>query len=132
MQQGSRDIGVRIDRPASVVYDFAAKPTNLPRWASGLAGATVEQDGDRWATDSPMGRVTFEFAPPNDRGILDHAVTLPSGETVHNPMRVVDDGEACEVIFTLLRRAGTSEAEYAADAAAVEADLARLKALMER
>ena len=37
----------------------------------------------------------------HDHGVLDHDVTLPSGETVHNPMRVIPDGDGCEVVFTL-------------------------------
>jgi hypothetical protein len=40
-----------------------------------------------------MGRVTVTFAPRNDFGVLDHDVTLPSGETVYNPLRVISDGE---------------------------------------
>lgn len=72
----------------SEVYDFAADPLNLPKWAAGLAGSEVERDGDQWFTESPMGRVTFTFAPQNDFGVLDHDVTLPSGEIVYNPLRV--------------------------------------------
>ena len=33
-------------------------------------------------------------------GVLDHEVTLPSGVTVLNPLRVVPDGDGCEVVFT--------------------------------
>jgi hypothetical protein len=32
---------------------------------------------------------------------LDHDVTLPSGETLSNPMRVVPNGTGSEVVFTL-------------------------------
>jgi hypothetical protein len=63
--------------------------------------------------------------------VLDHDVTLPSGETVHNPMRVLANGDGSEVVFTLYRRPAVSDAEYEADAAAVAADLERLKALLE-
>jgi hypothetical protein len=37
----------------------------------------------------------------NDFGVLDHVVALPSGESVYNPLRVIPDGEASEVVFTL-------------------------------
>ena len=124
-------ISTRIDRPATEVYDFASDPTNLPLWAAGLAGPQVERVGTRWVTDSPMGRISFTFTPRNDLGVLDHAVTLPSGETVRNPMRVIPDGDGCEVVFTLRRRPGMTEEEYAADAEAVERDLASLKILLE-
>lgn len=127
----SRHLAVAIDRPASFVYEFAADPANLPQWAAGLAGSTVEPEGDHWVTDSPMGRVEFAFAPRNDLGVLDHDVRLPSGEVVSNPLRVIPDGDACEVVFTLRRRPGMSEEDFAADAAAVERDLATLKSVVE-
>ena len=53
-----------------------------------------------------MGRVTVAFAPPNPFGILDHRVTLPSGETVDNPMRVIPNADGCDVVFTVHRRTG--------------------------
>lgn len=131
MGSASRHISIGIDRPWSAVYDFAADPLNLPRWAAGLAGATVERDGDQWFTESPMGRATLTFVPRNDFGVLDHDVTLPSGETVHNPLRVIRDGVGCEVVFTLRRRRGMTDEEFERDAEAVARDLATLKARVE-
>jgi hypothetical protein len=130
MTAESLHIGTRIDRPAAAVYDYASNPANLPAWATGL-GASVEEVDGRWLAESPMGRVEVAFAARNPYGVLDHDVTLPSGETVHNPMRVIVDGPACEVVFTLRRRAGVTDAELRADAAAVAADLARLKRVLE-
>lgn len=131
MASRSRHISIGIDRPASAVYDFAADPLNLPRWAAGLAGSTVERDGERWFTESPMGRVTFAFVPHNDFGVLDHDVTLPSGETVYNPLRVIPDGEGCEVVFTLRQRAGMTDEEFQLDANAVAQDLTTLRSLLD-
>lgn len=128
----SEHISVGIDRSARDVYEYAADPRNLPAWASGLAGATVEHADGQWFTDSPMGRVTFAFAPGNEFGVLDHEVTLPSGESVLNPMRVLPDGDGCEVVFTLRERSGMTEEEFARDADAVARDLATLKAVLER
>jgi hypothetical protein len=131
MGSRSQHISIGIDRPATVVYDFAADPLNLPQWATGLAGSRVEQDGKEWFTESPLGRVTFTFAPRNDFGVLDHDVTLPSGETVYNPLRVISDGHACEVIFTLRQRPAMSDEEFERDADAVRKDLAALRAVVE-
>lgn len=78
-----------------------------------------------------MGRVIVEFAETNRFGVLDHQVTLPSGETVYNPMRVIPDGDRCEVVFTLRRREGMTDDEVADDADAVAADLATLKRVLE-
>ena len=46
-------------------------------------------------------------------------------------MRVVPDGEACEVVFALRRQEGMTCEEFERDAAAVAADLATLKHLLE-
>jgi hypothetical protein len=77
-----------------------------------------------------MGEVTVRYVPRNDLGVLDHVVTLPTGETVLNPLRVVTHPDGCEVIFTVRRLAMTDE-ELDADCAAVAADLDRLRALTE-
>lgn len=66
--------------------------------------------------------------------MLDHVVRLPSGEAVYNPMRVIPGGPGqagSEVVFTVRRRPGVADAEFEADAAAVAADLATLRGLLE-
>lgn len=130
MTSESRHISVSIHRPAAEVYDYASKPENLPEWAPGLGSSVQHVDG-QWIAESPMGRVVVSFAARNDHGILDHDVTLASGETVHNPMRVITDGDHSEVVFTLRRRSGMSGEDFARDADAVSADLALLKRVLE-
>ena len=104
----SAHISTTIDRRADDVYAFASDPRNLARWASGLANGVVESHDGAWVVESPMGRVTVAFAPPNPFGILDHRVTLPSGETVDNPMRVIPNADGCDVVFTVHRRAAST------------------------
>jgi hypothetical protein len=125
----SQDITVAVGRPAAEVARYARDPRNLPAWASGLADGIEEVDG-RWLAASPMGRVEVRFTS-DEPGVLDHDVVLPSGEVVRNPLRVVADGEGCRVVFTLRRRPGMTDDEFSADAAAVTADLGRLRALLE-
>jgi hypothetical protein len=81
--------------------------------------------------DTPAGRVGVTFAPRNEYGVLDHEVTLPSGETVYMPVRVIADGNACEVVFTLRRLPEMSDEDFKRDAETIAADLARLKRLLE-
>jgi hypothetical protein len=131
MTSESRHISERIDRPADEVYVYASDPANLPQWAAGL-GSSVEQAAGRWFVQTSEGRAGFAFVPRNEYGVLDHDVTLPSGEVVYNPMRVIADGTSCEVVFTLRRRPGTSDEDFGADASAVAADLTRLKHVLER
>src|SRR3954451_25279898 len=126
----SRHICEWIGCSARAAYAFTSDPAHLPEWAPGLAGA-VERVGDEWFVETPMGRVGLAFAPRNDFGVLDHEVTLPSGEVFYNPMRVVADGEGCEVLFALRRQQGMSDEEFERDRAAVASDLAKLKHVLE-
>jgi hypothetical protein len=126
----SRHISEWIDCSARAVYEFASDPAHLPEWAPGL-GSAVELVGDEWFVNTPMGRAGVAFAPHNDFGVLDHEVTLQSGEVFYNPMRVVADDRGCEVVFTLRRQQGMTDQDFERDAAAVAADLATLKRLLE-
>lgn len=125
-------VTVAINRPANDVYAYASDPAHLSQWAAGLVGVSLELKDGKWITDSPMGPITIEFAPHNAYGVLDHDVTMPSGETVYNPLRVIADGDRCEVVFTVRQRADMSDEEFANDQAAVGADLETLRDLMER
>lgn len=117
-------------RPAAV-YEFASDPKNLPRWAAGLVRSEVRRDGDEWVVDAPFGMVRVRFVERNSFGVMDHDVMLESGVTVHNPMRVVPNGDGSEFIFTLIRQPGMSDEQFANDKAAVENDLKTLKDLLE-
>jgi len=126
----SRVLSISITRPPAEVYQYIVTPQNLPRWAAGLATG-VRETPDGWVTDAPFGTVAIEFAPPNDFGVADHTVTMPDGERILNPMRVTPNGDGSEVSFILFQRAAMTVAEFEADTAAVEADLATLKRNLE-
>lgn len=127
----SRHISICIDRTVADVYAYASDPANLPAWAHGLGGS-IEKVEDQWVAESSlMGRITVSFAPRNTLGVLDHDVTLPSGETFYNPVRVIASGTGSEVVFTLRRQPEMSDADFERDAGTVAADLARLKEVME-
>ncbi|MBB5115051.1 SRPBCC family protein [Micromonospora echinospora] len=130
MATDTRHLGVHIDRPVAQVYAFAADPANLPRWAPGLGGSVARVDG-QWFVDTPEGRARLTFAPANEYGVLDHEVLTPAGETVYVPLRAIADGDATEVVFSLRRMPGMSDADFDRDTALVEGDLARLKAVLE-
>jgi hypothetical protein len=131
MPTESRHLATFIARPAAEVYGYARDPAHLPAWAAGLA-AGIRLERGEWVADSPMGRVLVRFVPVNEYGVLDHDVVLPDGTTVTNPVRVLSDGGGSEVVFTLRRQPGTTDEEFASDAAAVTADLAALKRVLER
>jgi hypothetical protein len=99
--------------------------------AAGLSGSIQKIAGD-WIAESPMGLVKVKFADQNQYGVLDHEVTLPSGATVYNPMRVFPNNDGSEVVFTLYWRPEMSDQQLAEDAQAVMRDLQQLKRLLEQ
>jgi hypothetical protein len=125
-----RHVSVSIQRPPREVYEFVANGAHLSRWASGL-GESVQASGGDWLADGPLGQIRIRFAAANEFGILDHDVQLPSGDTVHNPLRVVPNGNGSELTFTLFRLPGVNERAFESDAATVDRDLKHLKELLE-
>jgi hypothetical protein len=130
VQSESRHLSVYIDRPVSQVYAFASDPANLPRWAPGLGSSVVRID-DTWFVETPAGRARVTLAPDNGFGVLDQEVLTPSGETVYVPLRAIANGDGCEVVFTLRRSPGMTDAEFERDTALVNGDLALLKKVLE-
>lgn len=124
-------ISIYIDRRPDEVYAFASDPRNLPRWAAGLARSEAVKEDDAWVIEAPFGKVSVQFAARNDFGVMDHDVKLESGVVIHNPMRVMPNGEGSEFLFTLMRQPGMSDEQFAQDKAAVEQDLKTLKDLLE-
>jgi hypothetical protein len=125
----ARHISRFIDRKPAIVGAFLADHRNLPKWATGLSAGISEESGVVFS-DSPMGKVRLRFSAGAELGIFDHEVTLPDGKTFQNPMRVLKNDRGSEVVFTLYRLPGVTDAEYEEDAATIAADLDRLAAAL--
>ena len=127
-------ISITIDRDWHAVYDYACVPQHFPEWASGLGSGLRRDDeapDETFIIAAPEGEARVRFSPRNAHGVLDHWVTLPSGQTVHIPLRVIAKGDGAEVTLTLIRQPQMSDADFACDADWVQRDLKRLKALLE-
>ncbi len=127
---GARTLSVSVERRPEELYGFISDPRNLPGWV-GSFYRSVRESGSGWVAETPLGPARVRFVAGNDFGVLDHYVTLPSGQEIFNPMRVVPNGDGSEVIFTLFRLPGMSDDGYAEDLASVERDLEKLKAVLE-
>ena len=127
----ARALSVRINRPAAEAYEFLALPENFPKWASGL-GASLCRNGDDWVAETPEGPAIVRFSERNAYGVLDHQVRLPRSGAVYVPLRVVANGTGCDLVLTLFRRPGMTDARFAADAEWVLRDLEAAKRLLER
>jgi hypothetical protein len=122
---------VRINRPFDKVYEFLVDPANWNQWAFGL-GKNIRRSQDGWIADSGSGVAKVQFTPQNSFGIVDHTVIRPSGQRVYVPMRLITNNRGCELIFTLFREPGISDARFASDSEFVQRDLNGLKTLLEQ
>jgi hypothetical protein len=127
----ARHVSVSIARNAQQAYALLAMPETFLKWASGLA-ASMRKVGEEWIAQTPEGQAKVRFSEPNAYGVLDHWVEFPSGNTVHIPLRLLPNGDGCELVLTVFRRPGRSDADFAADAEWVMRDLKAAKALLEK
>jgi hypothetical protein len=130
MTRETRCVSVRINRPAADAYEFLCQPENFPKWASGL-GAALRRDGAEWIVETPEGRASVRFSERNSYGVLDHQVNLPGAAPIYVPLRLVANGDACDLVLTIFRRPGVSDAQFTADAEWVMRDLQAAKRLLE-
>lgn len=128
----SMHIAQTIGAKEKEVYDYASDPQNLPHWASGLSQTEIREENGKWTADSPMGKVEIKFCEKNSFGVLDHYVTIPSGETFYNPLRVMANQDGSEVVFTLYRWPGMSDEDFKKDAETIRKDLNALKEIVEK
>lgn len=122
-----------INRSTPDVYRFISNPANLPQWAPGLCLSIQKTDKENtWLAQTTNGPVTIRFAEQNKFGVIDHHVTLGTGEEVYVPLRVIANNEGSEVIFTVFRLPGMTDEQFKEDVAAVQKDLDALKLLLEQ
>ena len=128
--QSAQTVSVSINMPFADVYEFAHQPANYPLWAEGLGEDLRPGMGGIWLVETSYGPAEVHFTPRNEHGVLDHTLRLSTG-CIYVPMRAVNNGDGCELMLTVFRRDGMSDAEFASDLAAVARDLNRLKSLLE-
>ncbi|UVE16486.1 SRPBCC family protein [Pseudomonas sp. LS44] len=126
----SQTLSVHIQRELDTVYRFLAQPANFPLWASGLGDGLQSIDGE-WFADTANGRVRIRFSEANAFGVLDHYVYPAPGIEIYVPLRVLANGDGCDVVFTLFRQPDMDDASFAADADWVMRDLDAMKQLLE-
>lgn len=127
----ARSFSVSIRADAHTVYERIWQPEFFARWASGLSQSALHKDGDQWLAESAEGPIRIRFTPHNVFGIMDHFVNPGDAAEVHVPLRVVANGQGCEVILTLFRQPGMDEERFSADIKLVNLDLKALKRLIE-
>jgi len=125
-----RVIHLTIGVPLAEAYAFAQRPANFALWAAGLA-TTLRETAQGWVADTPEGEAEVQFSAPNPHGVLDHWVRIAGKPEIYIPLRMIANGEGTEIELILLRQPGMSDADFDRDTAMVEADLNRLKQVLE-
>ena len=127
----SRTLSVRLNQPFATVYEFLLNPANWNQWAFGL-GKSLRHSNGEWIADSDGGVVKVHFTQRNDFGVVDHTVIRTSGSRIYVPMRLIANGNGCELLFTLFREPGMTDEHFNSDAKFVQRDLNGLKKLLDK
>lgn len=127
----SHTISLSINRPFLDVYDYLVRPRNYQNWAAVEPGTFKPlADGD-WEGLMAHGLRHIRFSPPNNFGVLDHAIFVPGEEPVYMPMRVMPNQEGCEVVLTFFGRDDLDDAAFDSAVEWIRVDLLGLKSLLE-
>jgi hypothetical protein len=115
MTAPAKHISIAIDRQPDDVYNYASNLANLREWAIGIGE-----------------NISVHFVGKNNFGVMDHYVTLPTGETFYIAFRVIPNREGSEVLFTIFKHPGISDDDFLKDCLIIAEDLARLKGRLEK
>jgi hypothetical protein len=126
----AQTVSVSINRPFDEAYEFAHQPANFALWADGMGEDLRPGMGGIWLAETSEGPAEITFTPRNEHGVLDHTVRLPHAR-IYVPLRIVKNGDGCEVMLTVFRQAQMSDTQFDGDLGAVMRDLATLKSLLE-
>ena len=124
----ARTFSVSIAREWRALYEEIWRPQIFPKWASGLSESQLLPRGDYWLAEGPEGAVRIRFTGHNEYGVMDHVVDTGSGDPVHVPLRIVQNGDGAEVMLTLFRQPGMDDERFSGDAKWVMRDLRALSA----
>lgn len=127
----SKTISLPIARPPSEVYEFLLEPRNYPRWAASLGGRFEHLESRDWRAETPHGPVIIRFAERNALGVLDHAVFREGEEPLTRMVRVVPNGEGCELIYTIFKPEHLDAEAFESEAEWTRTELEVLKSYLE-
>jgi hypothetical protein len=128
--QRTEVVHISILAPPQEVIAFLSDMNNWKTWAPWIHAVRRSTARD-WTLDSEVGLMKVRFVESNSLGVLDHEVTLASGVTVLNSMRVLANGSGSELVMVLFQSPEASTEEFERDVQAVGDDLARIKKVAE-
>ena len=120
-------LSIDLEQNAHELYERIWRPLDFLRWASGMCGAGLKQDGAIWTGEGMEGPLRVRFTEHNKFGIMDHYVSHAGEPEVYVPLRVIANGEAATVLLTLFRQPYMTDGMFATDSEWVKRDLEALK-----
>lgn len=118
---------IAIDAPPHQVHRFIADPVNIPRWAPAFATA-ISPSGEHWIATTSRGDAKIVVASNRDAGTVD--ILSAADRTRGAFARVIPNGPASEVLFTLFFEPDTPAEAIAAQMTVVEDELTRIRQLV--
>ena len=121
---------VTIDAPAEAVTRDLADPATHPLWATEFFAGEAKPCADgEVAVAVPMlgGAARMRIEADVPRGVVD-LYLAPAGAPFGPPLpvRVVPNGEGCDVLWVLARFPGTDDDQWSAGVASMQRELAAL------
>jgi hypothetical protein len=108
----ARTYSITINRNRQALYEAIWRPETFSQWASGLIEADLRQSDGGWIADGVDGPIIVHFTPYNAFGVMDHVVETGNGQSIHVPLRVVQNGDGAEVMLTLFRQPGMTDETF--------------------
>src|ERR1700704_364734 len=104
-------VHVPILAPPNVVVAFLSDMENWKAWAPWIHSVARISERE-WKLETEAGRMNVHFVEPNSLGVLDHEVTLASGVTALNSMRVLPNGAGSELVMVVFQSPGMSTEQF--------------------
>ncbi|HEY3765777.1 MAG TPA: hypothetical protein VGL44_11525 [Gaiellales bacterium] len=117
------------------MHEFLADLRNWPRWA--VVNVLAVEGGSEagwWRIDTPDGPAEIRLRPDAASGVVDHDFRGGPDDTdiATVPARVVANGRGAEFLITIFQPAEVGDAAFDHLLAALDTELATLKAVLER
>lgn len=123
-------VHISILAPPQQVFDFLADVSHWKTWAPWVR--SVEKSSSRdWNVDTDTGPIHLRFVESNSLGVLDHTVTLASGASIYNAMRVTANASGSELVMIVQQTPPATTEQFEQDVRAVRDDFARIKKVVE-
>lgn len=119
---------IKVD-PA-IVFEYARKAENQPKWATNFVLSTKELGGGRWQMETPFGAMIYRVESDAKLGTIDFVFETPAGDQV-TPARVVPHPAGSLFTFTITRAPGTPDDAWEQGKHGMDEELVNLKAILE-